>query len=44
MRAVMELRYSTTHPVLIDDQDKIIGFIGDRELYHTLLGKMLSDD
>ncbi|MGD8908427.1 MAG: choline ABC transporter ATP-binding protein [Chromatiales bacterium] len=44
MREVMELRYFTTHPVLIADQDKIVGFIGDRELYHTLLGKMLTDD
>jgi glycine betaine/proline transport system ATP-binding protein len=44
MREVMEFRYFTTHPVLIADQDKIVGFIGDRELYHTLLGKMLTDD
>jgi glycine betaine/proline transport system ATP-binding protein len=44
MRAVMEVRYFTTHPVLVREQDKIIGVIGDRELYYTLLGKMLSED
>jgi glycine betaine/proline transport system ATP-binding protein len=44
MRAVMEIRYFTTHPVMVTEGDRIVGVIGDRELYHTLLGKMMADD
>jgi glycine betaine/proline transport system ATP-binding protein len=44
IRDVMEIRYLTGYPVLIRDGDEMTGVIGDRELYHTLLGKMLSDD
>jgi glycine betaine/proline transport system ATP-binding protein len=44
IRDVMEIRYVTGYPVLIRDGDEMTGVIGDRELYHTLLGKMLSDD
>lgn len=44
IRAVMEIRYNTGYPVLISEGDEIKGVIGDRELYHTMLGKMLSDD
>ncbi|MGK0445671.1 MAG: glycine betaine/proline transport system ATP-binding protein, partial [Bermanella sp.] len=44
IRDVMEIRYLTGYPVLIRDGDQMTGLIGDRELYHTLLGKMLSDD
>jgi glycine betaine/proline transport system ATP-binding protein len=44
MREVMELRYTTGHSLLITEQGEITGVIGDRELYHSLLGKMLSDD
>lgn len=44
IRDVMEIRYYTGYPVLIEDNNEVKGVIGDRELYHTLLGKMLSDD
>ena len=44
IREVMQIRYLTTHMVLITQLGKIVGVIRDRELYHTLLGKMLSDD
>ena len=44
IRDVMEIRYNTGYPVLIQENNEIKGVIGDRELYHTLLGKMLSDD
>jgi glycine betaine/proline transport system ATP-binding protein len=52
MRDVMEIRYHTSHSVFVinndsdekDDRQKIQGVIGDKELYHTLLGKMMLDD
>jgi len=52
MHDVMEIRYHTDHSVFImnangDDinhDEKIQGVIGDKELYHTLLGKMMLDD
>ena len=47
MRDVMEIRYHTGHSVFIQDEHdekQTLGVIGDRELYHTLLGKMLLDD
>ncbi len=44
IREVMQIRYLTTHMVLITQQGKIVGVIRDRELYHTLLGKMLAED
>jgi glycine betaine/proline transport system ATP-binding protein len=44
IRDVMEIRYCTGYPVLIQEDNEVKGVIGDRELYHTLLGKMLSDD
>ena len=44
IRDVMEIRYYTGYPVLIKENNEVNGVIGDRELYHTLLGKMLSDD
>ena len=52
MHDVMEIRYHTDHSVFImnsSDENfnrdkKIQGVIGDKELYHTLLGKMMLDD
>ena len=52
MHDVMEIRYHTDHSVFImngNDENlshdkKIQGVIGDKELYHTLLGKMMLDD
>lgn len=52
MQDVMEIRYHTDHSVFImkgndedlDHNEKIQGVIGDKELYHTLLGKMMLED
>lgn len=44
MHDVMEIRYHTGHSVLVGDDQAVQGVVGDRELYHTLLGKMMSDD
>ncbi|MFT7684644.1 MAG: glycine betaine/proline transport system ATP-binding protein [Moritella dasanensis] len=52
MHDVMEIRYHTDHSVFImngNDEDlnhnkKIQGVVGDKELYHTLLGKMMLND
>jgi len=44
MRDVMEIRYHTDHSVIIKDEQKTLGVIGDKELYHSLLGKMLLND
>ncbi|MCH2041141.1 MAG: choline ABC transporter ATP-binding protein [Saccharospirillaceae bacterium] len=38
MRDVLEIRYDTDHSVFIEENHKIVGYIGDRELYHSLLG------
>lgn len=44
MRDVLEIRYDTDHAVFIEKNNKIVGFVGDKELYHSLLGKMLTID
>ncbi|MAD45938.1 MAG: choline ABC transporter ATP-binding protein [Oceanospirillaceae bacterium] len=44
MREAMELLYHTGHSVFVHSGEGIAGVIRDRELYHTLLGKMLSED
>lgn len=44
MRDVLEIRYDTDHAVFIEKNNKIVGFVGDKELYHSLLGKMLTND
>lgn len=52
MHDVMEIRYHTDHSVFImngsdenlNRDEKIRGVIGDKELYHTLLGKMMLND
>ncbi len=51
MRDVMEIRYHTNHAVFImtntnnqQNLQEIQGVISDRELFHTLLGKMMLDD
>ena len=44
MRDVLEIRYDTDHAVFIEENNKIVGFVGDKELYHSLLGKMLVND
>jgi glycine betaine/proline transport system ATP-binding protein len=43
LRDAMEIRYFTGHSLLVEENGEIIGAIGDRELYHAMLGKHLDD-
>ncbi|WP_111497040.1 MULTISPECIES: choline ABC transporter ATP-binding protein [Marinobacter] len=43
LRDAVEIRYFTGHSLLVEDGGAIIGAIGDRELYHAMLGKHLDD-
>lgn len=43
LRDAVEIRYFTGHSLLVEDRGRIIGAIGDRELYHAMLGKHLDD-
>jgi len=44
MKDVMEIRYHTGHGVLAVDQNKIVGYIGDKDIYHAMLGKLFEED
>lgn len=44
MRDVLEIRYDTDHAIFIEENNDIVGFVGDKELFHSLLGKMLQND
>jgi glycine betaine/proline transport system ATP-binding protein len=44
MKEVMKIRYHTGHGVLVVDQNKIIGYIGDKSIYHAMLGKLFEED
>ncbi len=44
MKDVMEIRYHTGHGVLVVDQNKIVGYIGDKDIYHAMLGKLFEED
>lgn len=44
MKDIMELRYHTGHGVLLHKNDKIVGYVGDKDIYHALLGKLLEED
>lgn len=39
MRAAVEIRYQTKHPLLLQKEDKVVGVLGDHDFYHALLGK-----
>lgn len=43
LRDAVEIRYFTGHSLLVEEQGAITGAIGDRELYHAMLGKHLDD-
>lgn len=43
LRDAVEIRYATGHSLLVEEDGKITGAIGDRELYHAMLGKHLED-
>lgn len=51
MQDVMEIRYHTDHSVFVmesigelNDQEQVQGMVGDKELYHALLGKIMLED
>ncbi len=44
MKDVMEIRYYTGHGVLVADNNQLAGYIGDKDIYHAMLGKLLDDD
>jgi len=44
MKDVMEIRYHTGHGVLVVDQNRIVGYIGDKDIYHAMLGKLFEED
>jgi len=44
MKDVMEIRYHTGHGVLVENQDKIVGYVGDKDIYHAMLGKLFEED
>ncbi|QCB44970.1 choline ABC transporter ATP-binding protein [Hydrogenophaga sp. PAMC20947] len=41
MRDALHIRYQTGQKLLLNDGDKLVGILGDRELYHALLGKAM---
>lgn len=43
MKVLMEIRYYTGHGILVEDHGKILGYIGDKDIYHGMLGKLLED-
>lgn len=43
LRDAVEIRYFTGHSLLVEENGAITGAIGDRELYHAMLGKHLDD-
>ena len=44
MKIVMEIRYHTGHGVLVVDANKVVGYIGDKDIYHAMLGKLFEDE
>jgi glycine betaine/proline transport system ATP-binding protein len=41
MRDALHIRYQTGQKLVLSDGDKLVGVLGDRELYHALLGKAM---
>jgi glycine betaine/proline transport system ATP-binding protein len=41
MRDALHIRYQTGQKLLLSDGDKLVGILGDRELYYALLGKAM---
>ncbi|GLQ32196.1 choline ABC transporter ATP-binding protein [Litoribrevibacter albus] len=44
MKEVMEIRYYTGHGVLVQENQRVTGYIGDKDIYHAMLGKLLEED
>jgi glycine betaine/proline transport system ATP-binding protein len=41
MRDAIQIRYQTGQKIVLLQGDKVVGILGDRELYHALLGKAM---
>jgi glycine betaine/proline transport system ATP-binding protein len=41
MRDALEIRYHTGHKLVLETDGRAVGILGDKELYHALLGKNL---
>ncbi|AMB83822.1 choline ABC transporter ATP-binding protein [Pseudomonas agarici] len=41
MRDALQIRYQTGNKLVLHDNNKLVGILGDSELYHALLGKNL---
>ncbi|QJC56668.1 hypothetical protein HC248_01977 [Polaromonas vacuolata] len=41
MRDAVQIRYQTGQKIMLRQGDKVVGILGDRELYHALLGKAM---
>lgn len=41
MRDALHIRYQTGQKLVLSDGDRLVGILGDRELYHALLGKAM---
>ncbi|HDS1683624.1 TPA: choline ABC transporter ATP-binding protein [Pseudomonas putida] len=39
MREALQIRYQTGNKLVLQENDKVVGILGDTELYHALLGK-----
>lgn len=39
MREALQIRYHTGNKLVLQENDKLVGILGDTELYHALLGK-----
>ncbi|MBV1789608.1 choline ABC transporter ATP-binding protein [Marinobacterium sp. D7] len=39
MRTAIELRYRTGQPVLLSEDNRLVGMLSDKDFYHALLGK-----
>ena len=42
MRQAIEIRYRTGQPVLLREENRVVGLLSDRDFYHALLGKHFS--
>ncbi|MNR69005.1 hypothetical protein D3C85_1939360 [compost metagenome] len=38
MRDALQIRYHTGHQLVLQESGRIVGLLGDSELYHALLG------
>ena len=44
MRDAIEIRYHTGHPIVLVEDNELIGTLNDHDFYHALLGKYNDDD